>query len=195
MDTSYKTSSKRAVFFDRDGTINVDKHYLHLIEDFEFLPGAVEALRILQDKGFLLVIITNQSGIARGYYKEEDFLNLNEWMIDNLNKQDIKVDKVYYCPHLPDARIEEYRLDCSCRKPKLGMYYQAVKDFKENYNIEIDLDASYAIGDKMRDLAICNVGGCKGYLVGHNDYLQITEMNEGKVKQNRNILDVALEIK
>ena len=116
----------KAIFLDRDGTINVEKHYLYKIEDFEFLPGVIAALKKLQDVGFLLIIITNQSGIARGYYSEEDFLKLNTWMLDELKRHDVFILDVYYCPHLPDASIDKYRKTCECRKPKLGMFDQAV---------------------------------------------------------------------
>ncbi len=153
----------KAIFLDRDGTINVEKHYLYKIEDFEFLPGVVDALRDLQRAGYLLIIITNQSGIGRGYYTETDFQKLNDWMVSTLKEQGVSIADVYYCPHLPDAQVPEYRKECNCRKPKLGMYQQAILD----YNIQID--QSYAIGDKIRDCAICESTPCKGYLIGENE--------------------------
>ena len=153
----------KAIFLDRDGTINVEKNYLYKIEDFEFLPGVVDALKKLQQAGFLLIIITNQSGIGRGYYTEVDFQKLNSWMIDTLKKQGVFITDVYFCPHLPDAQVEKYRKDCNCRKPKLGMYEQAVIDHN------ITLSKSYAIGDKIRDCAICVYTPCRGYLIGDNE--------------------------
>lgn len=153
----------KAVFLDRDGTINVEKHYLHKTEDFEFLPGVIEGLKMLQDAGYLLVIVTNQSGIGRGYYSEEDFLNLNRWMLEKLHSKGVNITKVYYCPHLPDATVEKYRVDCECRKPKLGMYLQAMRD------LNIDFGESYAIGDKIRDCAICVRSNCKGFLIADNE--------------------------
>lgn len=153
----------KAIFLDRDGTINVEKHYLYKIEDFEFLPGVVEGLKILQEAGFLLIIITNQSGIARGYYTEADFKSLNDWMLSTLRDQGVAIACVYYCPHLPEAKIDAYRKDCNCRKPKLGLYKQAIGDFN------IDLSKSYAIGDKLRDCAICGETECKGFLIGNNE--------------------------
>lgn len=149
----------KAVFLDRDGTINVDKAYLSKIEEFEYLPGVIQGLRMLQDAGFILIIVTNQSGIARGYYTEEDFLELNKWMLSDLRKKGIKIAKVYYCPHHPNGKIEKYKLDCNCRKPKLGMYEEAIEDF------DIDLSRSFTIGDKIRDLAICEKTSCRGYLI------------------------------
>lgn len=167
----------KAVFLDRDGTINVEKHYLHKIEDFEFLPGVIDGLKMLQDAGFLLVIITNQSGIGRGYYTEEDFHTLNDWMLQTLKNNSVNIAKVYYCPHLPDAKVESYRKDCECRKPKLGMYEQAVRDW------DIDIDESFVIGDKIRDCAICENSGCRGFLVQNNENTKIIEdARNGKYK-------------
>ncbi len=159
----------KAIFLDRDGTINVEKHYLYKKEDFEFLPGVIEALKKLQEAGFILIIVTNQSGIGRGYYTEKDFNILNNWMLSELRNQGILIADVFYCPHLPDAEVEEYRKDCNCRKPKLGMYQQAIAD----YNIQ--LSKSYAIGDKIRDCAICEQTVCKGLLVGVNERSDIIE--------------------
>ena len=165
----------KAIFLDRDGTINVEKNYLYKIEDFEFLPGVRDALRQLQRAGYLLIIITNQSGIGRGYYTEEDFQRLNDWMVTELKRQGVIISDVYYCPHLPDAQVPEYRRDCECRKPKLGMYRQAVIDHN------IDLSRSYAIGDKIRDCAICETTECKGFLIGYNEKPEIiAEVEQGR---------------
>jgi D-glycero-D-manno-heptose 1,7-bisphosphate phosphatase len=167
----------KAIFLDRDGTINVEKHYLYKIEDFEFLPGVIEALRKLQDAGFLLIIITNQSGIGRGYYTEKDFEKLNNWMISYLKDQGIAISSVYYCPHLPDAKILKYRKECNCRKPKLGMYQRAINDYN------IDLGLSYAIGDKIRDCAISKSTACKGFLIGNNEKDEImNQVKDGKMQ-------------
>jgi len=149
----------KVVFLDRDGTINVDKKYLFRIEDFEYLPGAVEGLKLLQDAGFVLIIVTNQSGIARGYYDENDFLKLNDWMIHDLADKGVKISKVYYCPHHPNALFEKYKIECECRKPKLGMYEKAIREF------DIDLSKSFAIGDKIRDISICEFTLCRGFLI------------------------------
>lgn len=154
---------EKAVFLDRDGTINVEKDYLYKIDDFEFLPGVIEGLKLLQGAGYHLIIITNQSGIGRGYYLEQDFIALNDWMMKELEKDGIYISKTYYCPHLPDAKIEEYRKCCVCRKPALGMYEQARREF------DIDLSQSYAIGDKIRDCSICEKTECRGYLIADNE--------------------------
>lgn len=149
----------KAVFLDRDGTINVDHGYVHRIEDFEFLPGVIEALKLLQSKGYLLIIITNQSGIARGYYTEEDYNKLTEYMLDELKKEGIDITDVLYCPHLPDAKIEKYRVDCDCRKPKTGLFQKAIQKWN------INISKSIAVGDKARDLSVCETSSCKGFLI------------------------------
>lgn len=184
--------SNRAVFLDRDGTINVEKHYLHKIEDFEFLPEAVDALRILQDAGYLLIIVTNQSGIGRGYYTIEDFLTLNEWMLKELEKNEVHISKVYYCPHIPNALVKEYRKSCTCRKPALGMYNRAIEEFN------IDLNHSYAIGDKLRDCTICEKSNCKGFLIEKNENLAVIEdVKAGKhinIRYANNLMDSVKKI-
>ena len=182
----------KAIFLDRDGTINVEKNYLYKIEDFEFLPGVIEALKMLQDAGFLLIVITNQSGIGRGYYTENDFKKLNDWMVLTLKDQGVTINAVYFCPHLPDAKLKKYRMDCECRKPKLGMYEQAIKDF------DVDVSQSYAIGDKIRDLSICHTTGCRGFLVGANETVDIIEQIQrgdiGSIRYETNLYGAAFRI-
>ena len=153
----------KAIFLDRDGTLNVDRHYLCRKEDFEFLPGVIDGLRRLQEAGFLLIIITNQSGIARGYYSIKDFRRLNTWMLRELKKNGVIITDTYFCPHLPEATISRYRKDCNCRKPKTGLFEQAILDH------QIDVGISYAVGDKLRDCAICQSTACKGFLLGNNE--------------------------
>lgn len=168
----------KAIFLDRDGTINVEKDYLYRIEDFEFLPGVVDAMRRFQAAGFRLIVITNQSGIARGYYTEEDYQRLTDWMKATLAGEGVHLDAVYHCPHHPDAKIPQYRVDCTCRKPKLGMYEQAVSDF------QIDLSQSYVIGDKIRDCAICEKTPCRGFLIGSNEKeTEILRVKNGLVER------------
>lgn len=159
----------KAIFLDRDGTINSDKHYLYKIDEFEFLPYVSEGLKLLQEGGFLLIIITNQSGIARGYYTEKELENLNKWMLQQLKREGVIISKIFYCPHLPGAKIKKYRKVCDCRKPALGMFERAVLEF------DIDLSQSYTIGDKLRDHAICEISDCRGYLVGNGERREIIE--------------------
>ena len=157
----------KAIFLDRDGTINFDKGYLYRIEDFEFIPGAIDGLKILNDLGFLLIIITNQSGIARGFYDENDFQLLNEWMILQLHEQAVEISKVYYCPHHPEAIVDKYRKKCGCRKPSLGLFDLSIKEF------DLDIDNCWAIGDNLRDLCVCKKYNCKGVLL--NDELKVSD--------------------
>lgn len=129
----------KTLFLDRDGVINIDHEYVHKIEDFEFCEGIFEVLKEFQKRGYLLIVVTNQSGIARGYYSEKDFWKLTDWMIKEFAKRDITIDKVYHCPHSPED-------NCDCRKPKSGMFEQAKVDF------DIDMKNSWIIGDKISDI-------------------------------------------
>lgn len=168
----------KAVFLDRDGTINVEKHYLYKIEDFEFLPGVMEALKDLQRKGYLLIIITNQSGIARGYYTEEEYVKLDKWMVAALENEGIYITATYHCPHLPDAPAAKYRVECDCRKPKLGLFERAIREH------DIDLSSSFAVGDKIRDCSICEHSQCRGFLIGENEQKDIIDrVKKGEVKR------------
>lgn len=151
---------EKAVFLDRDGTINEDVGYVHKIEDFKFLPGALEGLKILQDAGYLLIIITNQSGIARGYFSEQEYQVLERYMLGKFQESGIRVAGSYYCPHHPEGKVSGYRCVCSCRKPEVGLFIHAAKEYG------IDFSQSFAIGDRLRDLAICEKKPCRGYLVG-----------------------------
>ncbi|MEA2091733.1 MAG: D-glycero-beta-D-manno-heptose 1,7-bisphosphate 7-phosphatase [Campylobacterota bacterium] len=144
----------KALFLDRDGVINVEKDYLYKIEDFEFIDGIFELCRYYQDLGFIIVVVTNQSGIARGYYTKDDFNHLTSWMLSEFLAQGIKVKKVYYCPHHPDISG-----DCYCRKPKPGMLVDASNE------LNIDLNNSVLVGDKERDIqAAINAGLRETYL-------------------------------
>ena len=135
----------KAIFLDRDGTLNIDYGYVHEIDNFKFIDGAIDALRELKKMGYMLVLVTNQSGIARGYFSEEQFLQLTEWMDWSLAEQDVDLDGIYYCPHHPEGK-GEYKEDCDCRKPKSGMLLQAIKELK------IDPTQSIMVGDKVEDL-------------------------------------------
>lgn len=148
------SSFRKAVFLDRDGTINCDLGYVGQISRFEYAPGAIEALRLLSQVGFALVIVTNQSGIARGIFTESDYELLTKWMLQDLRNKGVEIDGVYHCPHHP-----LFSQPCSCRKPKLDLFRRAIEE------LNIDPDTSWAIGDKERDLALCSVSECKGILL------------------------------
>ncbi|QSX35101.1 D-glycero-beta-D-manno-heptose 1,7-bisphosphate 7-phosphatase [Shewanella avicenniae] len=139
-------SVKKAVFLDRDGVINVDSGYVHTIDDFEYVEGVFEACLALKQQGYLLVVVTNQSGIARGLYSEDEFQQLTEWMDWNFADKGVDLDGIYYCPHHPENGVGEYKQDCDCRKPKPGMLISAQRFLK------IDMSQSVMIGDKADDM-------------------------------------------
>lgn len=145
--------SRRAAFIDRDGVLNEERAFVHRREDFALLPGAVAALRLLKAAGYLLVVVTNQSGIARGIYSEADYLALTEHMRAELAAAGVSLDAVEYCPHLPDAPLERYRLDCDCRKPKPGMLRRAAQA------LDIEPGASFLVGDRLSDLEAGRAAG------------------------------------
>lgn len=151
------SQNNKALFLDRDGTLNVEKNYVYKIRDFEFIEGIIEIIRTYQENGFLIFIITNQAGIARGYYSENDFRILTDWMIRELKTFGIEIAKVYHCPHHPDITGE-----CDCRKPKPGLILKAINEFN------INPSESVLIGDKKSDiLAGENAGIGKNLFIQH----------------------------
>jgi len=153
-------NGKRAVFLDRDGVMNVDNGYVSQVDDFEFIEGVIEACKTLKEKGYLLVLITNQSGIARGYFSEEQFHTLTEWMDWSLADRGVDLDGIYYCPHHSEKGIGEYKVDCDCRKPKPGMLLSAIEE------LNIDVSRSILVGDKVSDIQAGLAAGVKrNYLV------------------------------
>ena len=132
---------RKALFLDRDGVVNKEKNYIYKIKDFEFIDGIFETCRKFQNKGYLLIVITNQAGIARGIYTEEDFHILTEWMLERFFEEGLTIDAVYHCPHHPD-----YTGVCDCRKPSPGMLKEARKMF------DIDMESSILVGDKESDI-------------------------------------------
>ncbi len=130
---------QKAIFLDRDGVINLEKEYLYKIEEFEFMDGVFSSLRYLQNLGYKLFIITNQSGIARKYYSLADFNKLTLWMLEKFKENSITISQVELCPHMEED-------NCLCRKPKIGMIDKILKNHK------IDLENSWLIGDKSSDI-------------------------------------------
>lgn len=143
----------KALFLDRDGVINVDHGYIYQPDEIEFVSGIFDLCREAKAKGFLIIVVTNQSGIARGYYSEKDFKQLTAWMKDQFEQQSCPIDGVYYCPHHAVKGKGIYKIDCDCRKPKSGMFTQATHDH------DIDFSQSIMIGDKPSDMeAAASVG-------------------------------------
>ncbi|QTF07309.1 D-glycero-beta-D-manno-heptose 1,7-bisphosphate 7-phosphatase [Brenneria izadpanahii] len=142
-----------AVFLDRDGTINVDHGYVHEIDQFQFIDGVIDAMRELKNMGFTLVLVTNQSGIARGKFTEDQFMQLTEWMDWSLADRGVDLDGIYFCPHHPEFGSEEYRQVCDCRKPEPGMLISAQR------HLNIDMAASYMVGDKAEDMQAAIAAG------------------------------------
>lgn len=140
----------RAAFLDRDGTVNREINYLYRKQDLEFIPGAPEAIEKIRELGYIIIVITNQAGVAKGLYSENDVNTLHQYMNEQLS--DIShIDSFYYCPYHKDAVVMKYRKDSDCRKPRTGMIKQAVSDYKK-MGIEIDLKNSVLIGDTKTDI-------------------------------------------
>ena len=146
-----------AAFIDRDGVLNLDHGYVFRVQDFEWLPGAIDALAQLQRAGYALVVITNQSGVARGLYTLDDVERLHAHLRGDLQAHGVQLTGIYACPHHPDGVVPEYSLNCACRKPMPGMIEQAAREHG------LDLAASYLFGDKATDIEAgrrAGVGRC-----------------------------------
>jgi D-glycero-D-manno-heptose 1,7-bisphosphate phosphatase len=153
-----KHNNCKIIFLDRDGVINKEVGYLYQTQDFEFIDGVFESCKYFQALGYKLIIITNQSGIARGYYQEKDFRALTKWMLIQFENQDVNILDVFFCPHGPDST-------CKCRKPQPGM----LLDARNKY--DIDMANSWMIGDKEADISAANAAGINSTILvksGHN---------------------------
>lgn len=149
---------KPAVFFDRDGVLNEDDGYVYQPKDFKWIPGAVDTIKRIKDEGYAIFVITNQSGIARGFYTEEDVIHLHNWInYELLQKYAVQIDSFYYCPHHPTVGLAPYKTNCECRKPKPGLIQRALSEFN------IDTERSYFVGDKDTDMQAATAVGIKGY--------------------------------
>lgn len=142
----------KTIFLDRDGVINKDKNYLYEISGFEFIEGVFSACKYLATLEYKIIVITNQSGIGRGYFSENDFELINTWMIDKFKNNGVEILDVFYCPHSPNLR-------CDCRKPNPGMFFDAIT----KYNI--DAASSWMIGDSERDITAANLAGIKNTIL------------------------------
>ena len=148
----------KAIFLDRDGVINEEVDLLNKPEQLKLIKGSADAIKLL-NKDFYVIITTNQPQIARGLCSEKDIQKINEVLKKELEKYGARIDGIYYCPHHPEAKIERYRVDCNCRKPKPGMLIKAEEE------LNIDLKQSYMVGDKLSDIEAGRRAGCKTIMV------------------------------
>jgi len=152
------TSRRPAAFLDRDGVLNIDRGYTHRPDELEWVDGAPEAVRLLNDAGYLVIVVTNQSGVARGFYGEDAVRRFHAQMQVALKRYSAHIDAFYYCPHHPDGTVKVYALRCACRKPGIGLLEQAAREWP------IDLSRSFLIGDKPDDLEAAATFKIKGLL-------------------------------
>ncbi len=156
---------KPAVFFDRDGVLNHDAGYTHRIEDFNWIDGAVSAIKLFNDMGWFVFVVTNQAGVARGYYNQAAVSFLHGWMQQELRAHGAHVDSFYYCPHHPAGNVFEFARSCECRKPEPGLILKAFSEWP------IDQNRAYLIGDKPSDIEAAQRAGIKGVLFEGGDLL------------------------
>lgn len=159
---------RRAVFFDRDGTLVEEAGYLNRVERMRWFPFAIDALRVLHRAGYALVIVTNQAGVARGFFTEDTVREIHATMARDMAAAGVPLARAYYCPHHPDAALatqERYRVDCDCRKPRTGMVTRAAEE------LGLDLTRSWVVGDRWIDVALAVRTGGRGILVrtGYGD--------------------------
>jgi D-glycero-D-manno-heptose 1,7-bisphosphate phosphatase len=150
---------RRAVFLDRDGTLLEEGNYVSDLRQIVFFPFSIDAVRLLNMAGFAVVVITNQSGIARGIVKEPFVAEAHRFIADTLTAAGARIDAFYYCPHHPEGSIAEFRQDCECRKPRPGQLRQAAAD------LDLDLSSSFVVGDRWSDVDVASAVGARGILV------------------------------
>ena len=150
---------KKAAFLDRDGTIVVHMPYLSSPEQLKLLPHAVEGIRLFKDHDYLIIVVTNQSGVARGYFDEQSLIQIHEKLKKILLMEKAEVDAFYYCPHHAEGVVEQYRVHCDCRKPRPKMLFDAARQYN------IDLSQSIMIGDSPADILAGKEAGCKSVLI------------------------------
>ncbi len=150
----------KAAFFDRDGTIIEDVNYLKSIDDIKIIQDAIYLIRYLQEKDYKIFVVTNQSGVARGYFDESFVIKTHEYLYNLLKQENIFIKKFYYCPHHESNAVDEkYLINCDCRKPKPGMFFASAKEFN------INLSESLMFGDKLLDIEAGSAAGCKSFYI------------------------------
>lgn len=166
----------KVAFLDRDGVINEEVNYLHKKDNFKFTPNAISGLRRIISHGYKIIIVTNQAGIAKGFFSIEDYYELTNWYMGKLSSLGIDILDIHFCPHHPEGVIPEFSVDCECRKPKPGMLEQAGRKY------QIDLDLSFIVGDKSSDVeAGLNFGLSRAYLVETGHKLSTTDYRNYRV--------------
>lgn len=156
---------RSAVFLDRDGTLIEDVGYLSSISQIKVLPRVVDGLKLLKSMGYLLIVVTNQSGVARGFFSEGFVLNVHDILGRLFKDNGVTIDAFYYCPHHPTEGLPPYNVNCDCRKPKTGMIKRAICEY------DIDISKSWVIGDSLVDVQLARNAGCKGILLNRDDDL------------------------
>ncbi len=176
--------SKPALFLDRDGVINVEKNYVYQVKDFEFIDGIFDLCLYAKSYGFLIIVITNQAGIGRGYYSEADFEALTRWMLLQFELHKINIDDVYFCPFHPEHGIGVYKKDSLDRKPNPGMILRASREHN------LDLSNSVLIGDKLSDIKAGETAGLKNLILfDENDEFKTDFYKINSLYQAKNLLD------
>ncbi|MGE0096067.1 MAG: D-glycero-alpha-D-manno-heptose-1,7-bisphosphate 7-phosphatase [Alphaproteobacteria bacterium] len=162
---SSSSPARPAAFLDRDGILNHDTGYIHRAEDFIWVDGAIEAIRYLNERDYLIFVVTNQAGIARGLYGETDVLTLHDWVSERLTVAGARIDAFYFCPHHPTEGPPAYRITCECRKPAPGMLLRAMREWP------VDPAGSFLIGDRQTDLEAATAAGIPGHLFSGGNLL------------------------
>lgn len=173
---------QKALFLDRDGIINIDYGYVHKITEFDFVDGIFALCQKAQQQGYKIFVITNQAGIARGYYTVAEFEKLTKWMVEQFAEHKVEITDVYFCPHHPDKGVNEYVRVCGCRKPEPGMIIQAQQEH------QIDLVNSVFIGDKGSDMAAAYSAGVKKRFLVSSQYQDDEAIPSVKVESINDVL-------
>ena len=180
---------KKALFLDRDGIINIDHGYVYKKEEFEFVTGIFDLCRHAQQAGYNIYVITNQSGIGRGKYTEQEFHMLSKWMVNEFKKHSVTISDVYFCPHHPEKAKPEYLKSCKCRKPEPGMILKAAQDYS------IDLANSVFIGDKISDMKAAQNAGIPSRVLVSSAYGDDIEISAIRVKNVEDIINTAVFVR
>jgi D-glycero-D-manno-heptose 1,7-bisphosphate phosphatase len=169
----------KALFLDRDGVVNIDKHYVYKINDFIFVEGIFDLVSSAKKQNYKIIIITNQSGIGRGIFSEEQFLDLNDWMLGQFLDNSAPIDKVYFCPTHPKEGIGKYKIDDFRRKPEPGMFFEACNDYN------LDFSKSIMVGDKLSDMQAAETCGIKKLYLYSN---KIEYKNSLKIEKLKEVI-------